>query len=164
MLIHTAPLPANPSANYNSTTMGPKESGTIPRGNETVLLVEPDPETRKLAAFMLGKQGYQVLEARDGAEAYELYEQHGSAVDLLLTEAVMSRVNGHELARMLEVKDPRLRIVFISDSEYARITRRVAARKKLVFLQRPFTMRVLAEKIREVLDRRRPGRILTAGA
>jgi DNA-binding NtrC family response regulator len=143
--------------------MGSKEAKAIPRGNETVLLVEPEPETRKLAAFMLSKQGYQVLEARNGSEAYQLYEQRGAEVDLLLIEALMSQVNGHQLARMLEAKNPRLRVVYISDAEYARMARRIAARKKLAFVQRPFTMRLLADKVRQVLDQPQ-ARVLRAGA
>ena len=49
-------------------------SDDVPRGSETILLVEPDPETRKLAAFMLCKQGYTVLEARNAAEAFQHYQ------------------------------------------------------------------------------------------
>jgi two-component system, cell cycle sensor histidine kinase and response regulator CckA len=143
--------------------MRPKEGKAIPRGNETVLLVEPEAETRKLAAFMLSKQGYQVLEARDAGQAYQLYEERGAEVDLLLIEALMSQVNGHQLARMLEAKNPRLRVVYISDVEYARMTRRIAARKKLAFVRRPFTMRLLADKVRQVLDQPQ-ARVLRAGA
>lgn len=57
-----------------------------------MLLVEPEPETRKLAVFMLSKQGYQVLEARGAGEAYQLYEKQGAGMDLLLIEAQMSEV------------------------------------------------------------------------
>jgi DNA-binding NtrC family response regulator len=122
-----------------------------PRGTETVLLVEPEPETRKLAAFMLAKQGYQVLEAHNAAEAVRLYEQHGR-VDLLFTEAVMSRVNGHDLAKELLSRDPALRVLYLSDAAYERIARGAAAQKGLAFLPRPFTMGALASKVRQVLD------------
>ena len=128
---------------------------SVPRGSETILLVEPDPETRKLAAFMLSKQGYTVLEARNAAEAFQLYQERGWEVDLLLTEALMCEVNGPELARVLSAKDPRLRVVYISDSDSRRLTR---SRTKPVLVQRPFTMRLLADKVRQVLDgqQRRP--------
>jgi two-component system cell cycle sensor histidine kinase/response regulator CckA len=123
-----------------------------PRGSETILLVEPEPETRKLAAFMLGKQGYRILEARNALEAVKLYDEHGAAVDLLFTEALMSKVNGHELAQMLSAKDPALRVLYLSDLDYERLTRRIAVQKGLAFLPRPFTMSVLAGKVRQVLD------------
>jgi DNA-binding NarL/FixJ family response regulator len=72
-------------------------------------------------------------------------------VDLLLTE-LMSEVNGQELARILEAKDPRLRVVYISDTNGRRLTRRMETRTKAALVQRPFTMRLLAGKVRRVLD------------
>ena len=133
----------------------------VPRGSETILLVEPDPETRKLAAFMLSKQGYTVLEARNAAEAFEHYRERGWQVDLLLTEALMCEVNGQELARVLEAKDPRLRVVYISDTDDRRLTRK--NRTKPVLVLRPFTMRLLADKVRQVLDGQ-SRRVVAAGA
>jgi len=128
------------------------ETAAIPRGTETILLVEPEPETRKLALFMLSRLGYCVLEARNAAEAADLIDRYEGAVDLLLTEAVMSRVNGHELAHRLASDRPALRILFLSDASYERLSRRVAGRKGLSFLSRPFTMRILAGKVRQALD------------
>jgi two-component system cell cycle sensor histidine kinase/response regulator CckA len=136
---------------------------SAPRGNEVVLLVEPEPETRKLAAFMLTKQGYRIIEARNAMEAVKLYDEEHGCVDLLLTEAAMSRVNGHELAEMLTERHPELRVLFLADSQYERLTRRIAADKGLTFLQRPFTMRLLAGKVRQVLDMPAAPRVLTAG-
>jgi len=135
---------------------------SAPRGNEVVLLVEPEPETRKLAAFMLTKQGYRILEARNAMEAVKLYDEEQGCVDLLLTEAAMARVNGHELAQMLTERHPELRVLFLADSQYERLTRRIAADKGLTFLQRPFTMRLLAGKVRQVLDTPATSRVLTA--
>jgi len=135
----------------------------VPRGSETILLVEPDPETRKLAAFMLAKQGYTVLEARNAAEAFQHYQERGWEVDLLLTE-LMSEVNGPELARVLEAKDPRLRVVYISDTDNRQLMRRTAARTKVVLVRRPFTMRLLADKVRQVLGGQQRRRAVAAGA
>ena len=138
-------------------------ASSVPRGNEVVLLVEPEPETRKLAAFMLTKQGYQILEARHAMDALKIYDEHHGAVDLLLTEAAMSRVSGHELAQMLTVHNPGLRVLFLADAQYERLTRRVAAAKGLTFMQRPFTMGLLARKVREVLDTPAAPKVMTAG-
>ncbi len=129
------------------------EEKPAPGGSETILLVEPEPETRKLAVFMLSKIGYRVLEARNAMEACKLYEEHGSVVDLLLTEAPMSKINGHELARMLSARDPSLRVLFLSDPDYEELARGIAAEKGLVFIHRPFTMRTLAGKVRQALDK-----------
>ncbi len=128
-----------------------------------VLLVEPEPETRKLAAFMLNKQGYQILEARSAMDAVKIFDEHHGAVDLLLTEAVMSRVNGHELAQMLTRHSPALRVLYLADAQYERLTRGIAAAKGLAFIQRPFTMGVLAQKVRQVLDVPAAPKIMTAG-
>lgn len=132
--------------------MARNASFATPRGSETILLVEPDPETRALAAFMLSRLGYRVLEARTAMDALKTFSADGSTVDLLFTETLMSKVNGHELAQMLTRERPDLRVLFLSDAGYERLTRTVAQERGLHFLRRPFTMRVLAEKVREVLD------------
>lgn len=149
------------AGDYNPSTM--LNHATAPGGNETVLLVEPEPETRTLAVFMLGRLGYRVLEARNAFDAIKVYDEYGAPIDLLLTEAVMSRINGHDLADMLCRRNPELKLLFLADSDYERLARRAAARKRLRFLCRPFTMGDLAAKVREALDAT-GGRVLTAGA
>jgi two-component system, cell cycle sensor histidine kinase and response regulator CckA len=131
--------------------MALQASTATPRGSETILVVEPDPETRALAVFMLSRLGYSILEARNAIEAAKLFND-GPAVDLLFTETLMSRVNGHELAQMLTRDNPGLRVLYLSDAGYERLARTVAHQKGLHFLRRPFTMRMLAAKVREVLD------------
>jgi DNA-binding NarL/FixJ family response regulator len=76
----------------------------------------------------------------------------------------MSEVNGPELARVLEAKDPRLRVVYISDTDNRQLMRRTAARTKVVLVRRPFTMRLLADKVRQVLDGQQRRRAVAAGA
>ncbi len=134
--------------------MIPPTGEETPRGTETILLVEPDPETRTLAAFMLTRLGYSVLEAHNAMEALKIYDERASGVDLLLAEAVMPRVNGHELAKLLGARDPAMRTLFLADEEYERMSRRVAAQKSVLFLVRPFTMRALAARVRKALDAR----------
>src|SRR4051812_15917427 len=93
-----------------------------PRGTETILLVEPEPETRVLAAFMLTRQGYRVLEARCAADALGTFEATQDRVDLLCTEALMNRVNGHELAEKLCSCDPEMKVLYLADADYERLT------------------------------------------
>jgi two-component system cell cycle sensor histidine kinase/response regulator CckA len=134
-------------------------SAPAPRGTETILLVQPDPESRALAAFMLARLGYTVLEAHNAMEALKIHDERGGGVDLLLAEARMPRISGQELAEVLGARAGKLRVLFMADADYARLSRRVAAQKHLSFLPRPFTMRVLAEGVRSALDRpfaRRP--------
>ena len=124
---------------------------TVPRGSETVLLVEVDPETRKLAAFMLGKRGYTVVEARSTTDALQLYEAGGVHADLLLTEVLMPKMSGTSLAARLQAIEPQLRVLYMSHSA-DRILRELEIDSSRGFLRKPFTMGLLAGKVRQVLD------------
>jgi DNA-binding NtrC family response regulator len=139
-------------------------SDPAPRGTETILLVEPEPETRTLAAFMLARLGYTVLEAHNAMEALKIHDERGGGVDLLLAELRMPRVSGQELAQVLEARADSLRVLYMADVDYARLARRIAAQKHLAFLPRPFTMHVLAERVRDVLDQPvRRSKVMIAG-
>jgi len=100
----------------------------------TVLLVDPEPGARSLAAFMLRKLGYTVIEARSPAEALEIGSRQGP-VDLLLTEAVMYRCNGLQLAESLGG----VPAVFMSGSLPSRVVQQIRD-NNLRFLKKPFTM------------------------
>ena len=88
----------------------PFNQSAAPRGSETILLLESDPETRKLAAFMLGKQGYSVLEARNRTEAFALFNQRAGDVELLLLEA---RRGSCQLAEEVKQYQPHVRVLFM---------------------------------------------------
>jgi DNA-binding response OmpR family regulator len=113
----------------------------------------PDPETRVLVGFMLRRLGYRVVEARSGAEAIRLRDEADETFDLLLAEAVMPRMNGHDLAGELRARDRGLRVLLLAEPSYARSARRTAAQQGLGFLCRPFTIGTLAAAVREELDR-----------
>lgn len=124
----------------------------VPRGSETILLVEADPETRKLAVFMLQKRGYTVIEARSTAEALQLCESANVRADLLLTEILLPRMSGPDLAAQLIALQPELRVLYMSSADYARVARHLEVDRELGFLQKPFTMGTLASKVRRALD------------
>lgn len=134
--------------------MKPPAEAAFPRGSETVLIVDPDPEARKLAAFMLGKQGYHILEARTAADAVRLFDANQSGIDLLLTEIRIPLMNGRDLAGRLTAARPELRVLYMCAA-------RTAVDNGRAMLPKPFTMRELAGKTRQVLD---APRIMTAGA
>src|SRR5579864_3226743 len=113
-----------------------------PRGSETILLMDADPETRKLAAFMLGKQGYTVLEARNRAEVLPLFGQRAEDVDLLLLEA---RGRGYQLAEELKQYQPRLRVLFMCGGSASGA--QLVWEQGLPFLMKPFTMSDIAGKV-----------------
>lgn len=130
-----------------------------PRGTEAVLLVAPDPETRELMAFMLGRLGYRVTAARSGMEAVKVHDENGAAFDLLMAEAVMPLVNGQDLAGLLRERRPDVRVLLMADARQERESRRKAARSGVGFLCRPFTMAKLAARVRETLDTGRPAAV-----
>ncbi len=132
--------------------------GVVPRGSETILLMDTDPETRKLAAFSLGKQGYTVLEARNRAEAFAMFDGRAGDVQLLLLEA---KGRGWELAEELTQYHPHIPALFMCDGSAKGA--QFVVEQGLPFLRKPFTMCKIAWKVREVLDSR-IGRPMTAGA
>jgi two-component system cell cycle sensor histidine kinase/response regulator CckA len=133
-------------------------------GSETVLLVDADPEPRKLAAFMLQRRGYAVIEARSSADALHLCESRSVRPDLLLTEILMPGMSGTDLAAKLVALQPEMRVLFMSRTDYNRVARRLEINRDLGFLQKPFTMVQIASKVRRALDSGNAPRPLTAAA
>src|ERR1044072_9017325 len=125
---------------------------TFARGSETILLVDADPEPRKLAAFMLQRRGYTVIEARSSADALHLCESGSTWPNLLLTEILMPGMSGTDLAVKLVALRPEMRVLFMSRADYNRVARRFEIDRELSFLQKPFTMAQIAEKVRRALD------------
>jgi PAS domain S-box-containing protein len=123
----------------------------IPRGNETVLLAEDEDTLRTLARQVLETCGYRVLEAANGEEASRLFERHQGAIHLLLSDVVMPYVNGATLAERLRSANPQLKVLFLTGYVDA-ATRYGVNETEWAFLQKPFTIRSLAQKVRDVLD------------
>jgi two-component system, cell cycle sensor histidine kinase and response regulator CckA len=122
-----------------------------PRGSETILLVEDQDGIRELASEFLRGSGYTILEARDGSEALQVAEQHHGEIDLLVTDVMMPRMGGPELAVRLANIRPHLKVVYMSGyAEYAKDNHKVADSEKVI-LQKPFTLDTLARKVHEVL-------------
>jgi PAS domain S-box-containing protein len=137
------------------TNPSPKSSGeipTIPRGHETVLLVEDEEAVRNLSRIVLQACGYTVLEARDGQEGISIAQQHQGTIDLLLTDLVMPRMSGHQLADLLVQTRPHMRILFMSGYNDEAIRRHGQDQTAVALLEKPFAPISLARKIREVLD------------
>ncbi|MBM4776132.1 MAG: AAA family ATPase [Archangiaceae bacterium] len=122
-------------------------------GSETVLLVEDDATVRSLARSVLTRLGYDVQTAADGVEALDVFARTPEPIDLLITDTVMPRMGGPELARRLRGLSPRLKLLFLSG--YAAQSPGDQATFDLgLFLQKPFTPDALARVTRQALDRR----------
>jgi len=129
------------------------------RGDEVVLLVDDDPLVRGAARVILGRQGYTVLEARDGAEALALAAAHEGIIHLLLTDVVMPHMGGGDLARALGPGRPGLRVLFMSGYTDDIALRVGVSEGDVAYLQKPFAPGSMASAVRTVLDaaRDQPG-------
>ena len=130
----------------------------LPRGTETVLLVEDQDAVRNFARHVLLAEGYTVLEARDGEEASRVAQQCQGPIHLLVTDVVMPGMSGPQLAELLARERPELRVLFVSGYADEAITRWGMPQAGSAFLQKPFNPVRLARKVREVLDRDRADR------
>jgi CheY-like chemotaxis protein len=121
-------------------------------GRETILLVEDESEVRGLAARALRDFGYTVLCAADGVEAVELLGGHGGNVDLLVTDVVMPRMDGRELAQKVRLAYPGTKLLFVSGYDGLSAAGSAEALAGQTLLQKPFTAYRLAQRVRDVLD------------
>jgi signal transduction histidine kinase/CheY-like chemotaxis protein len=125
-----------------------RSSSIVPK---TVLVVEDDDEVRGIVRELLSRQGFLVLEARQGREALSLAEKYAQPVHLLLTDVVMPGMGGQELAEALEKFMPSLRVLFMSGYTQDTAFPQDVSDGGRAFIQKPFTLSTLEGKIREVL-------------
>jgi hypothetical protein len=121
------------------------------RGSETILLVEDDVAVREYASGVLRDLGYHVLVAVDGPDAIVVSERHRGEVQLLLTDVVMPKLNGRDLAEFLCERRPGLRVLFVSGYTENSIVHQGVLDEGLNFLAKPFSPDALARKVRTVL-------------
>ncbi len=127
-----------------------------PRGCETILLVDDEPEVRRLARLALVTHGYSVLEANNGEEALRVAAGHPGAIQLLVTDLVMPRMGGRLLAHTLRQRLPGLRVLFISGFTDDSVVRHGLLDAAEAFMQKPFAPIGLAKQVRALLDRKLP--------
>jgi len=123
-----------------------------PRGTETVLLVEDAAAVRAVTKQMLERQGYTVLEAPDGEAGLRLAQRHRGVIHLLLTDVVMPRVGGRELAEQLARLRPDVKVLYASGYTDDSVVRHGILESGTAYLQKPFSPESLARKVRDVLD------------
>jgi CheY-like chemotaxis protein len=134
-----------------SPSRQPKSLPSI--GREAILVVEDEAGVRGLVCEVLRRHGYTVLEASQGEEALALLEQHGGAIDLLVTDMVMPLMSGRQLADRLTAKHEELKVLYMSGYVNPEGDQPQACDSRRAFLQKPFKPDVLARLVREVLDR-----------
>ncbi len=124
----------------------------IPRGTETVLVVEDEVALRELTCVLLEDAGYTVLESTGVEDAIETAKDMQRRIDLLLTDIVMPRLDGRELANQMVSLRPDLKVLYMSGYTDAIIVDRGVLTQGTVLVQKPFTKRTLLRKVRETLD------------
>ena len=144
------PRAAAPDIVASSTSARPE----LPRGTETILLVEDETAVRMVARRMLEALGYTVREAASAAEALRIVEAEEGRVDLVLSDVVMPEQSGRSLAEQLAARWPRLRVLYMSGYTDDEILRRGLAEPGSAFLEKPFTAERLSSAVRRVLDGR----------
>ncbi len=128
----------------------------LPRGTETVLLVEDEDSVRELSRTVLSRLGYEVLSASNGGEALLLAEEQGRHIDLLMTDVVMPGLNGRTVADRLQALHPELKVLFTSGYTEDVIVHQGIVDEKTNFLSKPYSMQALATKLRTILEGEAP--------
>ena len=125
---------------------------TVPKGTETILLVEDEVGIRELASDFLQGRGYKVLTAMDGNEALRIAEGHEDLIHLLVTDIVMPNVGGKELAHRLRKVRPQIKVLLMSGYPDHPALASADVGMRTTVLQKPFSLDTLAHKVRGVLD------------
>ena len=144
-------LPVSGRAPDETESTGPFRLGT--GGSETILLVEDEPAVRDLACRVLEREGYRVLSANDGHHALETAQSFGEPIDLVVTDVVMPRMGGGQLAAAYEQLAPGTPVLFMSGHSEGTQTTSEAGLGVPV-LRKPFSPQGLAEAVRDALDGR----------
>lgn len=119
-------------------------------GSSRILLVEDEDAVRTFSARALGNKGYQVMDAASGSAALQLLEEGSFAPEILITDVMMPEMDGTTLAKIVREKYPHIKIIFISGYAEDKFKEHLGA--DVYFLPKPFTLKQLATKVKEVID------------
>jgi CheY-like chemotaxis protein len=131
----------------------------LPRGNETILVVDDEPSLRTLVVAILQPRGYTMLEAGSGAEALQVSQSFSGRIDILLTDVIMPGMNGRELAEAITAKRPETRIIYMSGYTDNAIAHHGVLDPGVVLIEKPIT----ADKLNSVLGTTRGSTTERAG-
>jgi CheY-like chemotaxis protein len=128
-------------------------AGAMPKGHETILLVEDEPALRRLTRTLLQRSGYRVYDAGSGVEAMPLWNQHAGEIDLLLTDMIMpDQITGAGLAKTLQAQKSGLKVIYTTGYSMEALHSDLALEDGVNFLAKPYTPAKLAQTVRRCLD------------
>jgi two-component system cell cycle sensor histidine kinase/response regulator CckA len=132
--------------------IGKKDLKKPARGTETVLIIEDEKSVLKMAAQLLKNQGYQIIEAPGSEDAMRVFEEHSGPIDLVLTDVVMPVCRGPALVERLKQLRDNFKVLYMSGYTDGEVGDLNVLRRGDNFIQKPFTLESLANKVRSVLD------------
>jgi two-component system, cell cycle sensor histidine kinase and response regulator CckA len=152
-----------PRAAADAVTVRAFDDGELPRGTETILVVEDEDILRELAVQVLEDLGYRVLTAADGTDAIAVLRGESARdIQLIVTDLVMPRMSGRELVTWVASEFGEMRVLFMSGYTDDEILRHAVHDAQVEYIQKPFTPKALALKIRGVLDQPIPAQSAAA--
>ena len=131
----------------------PVAAAEVSRGTETILLVEDDEGVRKLICDVLRSNGYTVMVSEDGEKAVEICKQHEGPIHLLLTDVVLPKMGGPEIAKRLLARRPSMKVLYMSGYADKAIVHNGVLEEGIAFLGKPVSPQALLSKVREVLEK-----------
>lgn len=129
------------------------EMNNLPIGKEKILIAEDEPLVRAVAVRILSKLGYAVLEASNGQEALAIINERFREINLLLVDVVMPHMGGEALVEEVKKIYPELKVIFTSGYTDSVVIHQGIVKKEIAFIPKPFTAAVLANKVRDILDK-----------
>ncbi|MCE0482833.1 MAG: PAS domain S-box protein [Methylacidiphilales bacterium] len=145
-------LPQYPAESIAVESSSPPAESPLPRGTETILLVEDDPALLGMAGQLLRRLGYDVLSASNGTEALKVAkQQEEKRIHLLFTDVIMPQTNGKDLAELIQVFQPGIKVLFTSAFTENAIVHQGALDPGVNLLHKPYTPSDLSRRIREML-------------
>ncbi|MCL2469760.1 MAG: ATP-binding protein [Alphaproteobacteria bacterium] len=142
------------SASMAQDDLADDKPGPDLTGAGTILLVEDEDAVRVFGARALKNKGYHVFEARSGEEALLVLDEYGDQVDLTITDVVMPQMDGPTLYKHIQDRWPRMKVVFVSGYTEDRLREQFKSGEEIHFLGKPFTLKQLAGKVKEILSAR----------
>ena len=141
-----------PSAETATPTAAARTEVEARTGSETILVVEDDAAVRQFIGTVLQDGGYQVVAARYGDQALELFQQHDDRFGLVVTDLVMPHMSGHALVEKLRCLSPGVRVLYTSGYADDAVARHGELDPKIPFIRKPFGSEEFLQAVREALD------------
>ena len=141
-----------PATKEKPTVISKKQNHVLPRGSESVFIVEDDTSVRQFTVHALKTLGYSVHSAANGREALDMLKKETMSIDIIITDMIMPGINGRELAKKILQRIPGLPVIYISGYTDNQLLQSEVDEKGLNFIQKPFYMETLAHTLRSVLD------------